>query len=83
MFPENLFQEVDGTLSHDSASRRKCGYQGKCGRPCVLWPFGDEQAMKPVTSILGQVLAKRVECIPSLATRSSNMKEVCIWRFSL
>lgn len=83
MFPENLFQEVDGTLSHDSASRRKCGYQGKCGRPRVLWPFGDEQAMKPVTGILGQVLAKRVECVPSLATRSSNMEEVCIWRFSL
>ena len=65
MFPENLFQEVDGTSSLDSASRRKCGYQGKCGSARVLWPFGDEQATKPVTGVHGQVLAKRLNAFPA------------------
>lgn len=77
MFPENLFQEVDGALSHGSASRRKCRIRNR-GGPVSSCPPGDEQAMKPVTGILGQVLAKRVECIPSLATRSSDTKK-CVY----
>lgn len=35
----------------------------------------DEQAMKPVTGILGQVLAKRVECIPSFQPPGAQTKK--------